>query len=189
MTISLTVPRNELVEALKLLRKHAKKKGAGEAILSYESGMLTIQISGVVARAEAHGDWSGEARIPGKLLALLGSSPPPGDPVEFSVTKDSLHIGSLSFPCVWQQKDAASILLPLDAPLPVILITALKYSQEQITKSGLSKVIANAEEKRDELIGRAAKVLKPLGISREELGRFVNEQVRRNSLYRVEDKP
>jgi hypothetical protein len=57
VTISLTIPRKELIEALKRLRKHAKKKGAGEAILSYESGMLTIQISGVVARAEPLKTW------------------------------------------------------------------------------------------------------------------------------------
>jgi len=135
MTISLTVPRKELIEALKMLRKHAKKKGAGDSILSYEDGMLTIQISGAVARAEAHGDWPGEARVPGRRISRLGPAVPPGDPVEISVEQGRLNIGSLSFNCVWQQKGASRILLPLDAPLPVILSAALKYSQDEITHS------------------------------------------------------
>ncbi len=188
MTASLTVPRKKFVEALKMFRKTAKKKGAGEAILSYESGMLTIQISGVVARAEAHGDWPGEVRVSGRQISNLWNLVPPGDPVELSVYEDKLQIETLSIHCVWQQKDAARIYLPLDAPLPVILSAALKYTPEEITSSGLADVVRDAEEKRDELIDRAVKIIDPLDISCEELRRFVDEQVRRIALPNVKDE-
>ena len=188
MKAALKASRKEFIEALKMLRKPARKKGAGEAVLSFESGMLAVQVSGVVARVDARGDWPGEVRISGKMVANLWKSVSPGDPVELAVAGDQLQIGPLSISCVWQEKADSRVFLPLDATLPAILIAALQYSQEQITKSGLSKVVADAEEKRDELVDRAARILGPLGISREELGRFVNEQVRRNYLHKVEDE-
>ena len=64
----------------------------------------------------------------------------------------------------------------------------MKYSEEEITKSGLAKVVADAREKRDELIDRTARILEPLGITWEQLRRFVDEKVRRNSLHEVEER-
>jgi len=64
----------------------------------------------------------------------------------------------------------------------------VKYSEEEITKSGLAKVVADAREKRDELIDRTARILEPLGITWEQLRRFVDEKVRRNSLHEVEER-
>ena len=99
-----------------------------------------------------------------------------------------MQIGSLSLTCVWQSKDSAKIFLPLNAPPPVILSAALKYSQEEITRSGLAKVVASAEEKRDDLLDRASKILEPLGITWEELSRFVDEQVQGVELSDSEDE-
>jgi len=177
MTTSLTVSRIELVEALKALKKFASKKGIGQAVLSFESGMLTIQLAGVVVRASASGSWDGEARMPGQVMSRMWRSVPDTDPVEIEVGDEHLKIGPLTISCICQPNDVPRIHLPMNAPLPVVLCAALNHTSKEIACSGLADVVEKAEQKRDELTDRAYKALQPLGISYEDLEGFIQEHL------------
>ena len=185
MTTSLEVNREALAQGLRLLRKFVRATQAGEAILSYGNGTLSIEFGETTAQAPAEGTWPGKARVPGLALLQLESTLPPTDPVSFQAGKDRLSVGKWSTPCHWEdeaeQSSGPVIQLPANPPLTLILGLPQRYSDQDIARSGLDLMVRMAEQRRDTLIAQAAAILQPLGVDLIDLRRVVGECVKRKN--------
>ncbi len=179
MIFELQVNRNELAEGLKKLRKLIKPRQAGEAILSFESGLLMVELGSITVQATAEGLLRGLVRVSGKSVLNLAEALPANDPLLIKVETERLHIGGLSLPCIWHDADEPTIGLPMDAPLTALLGVRYKYTEEQIFRSGLTDPIAEAEARRKMLTCNAANKLEPLGVRLEDVERLVDESLRR----------
>jgi hypothetical protein len=78
------------------------------AIITFEEGMLLIDIRGMGTTVPAEGVWSGQALVPSILLRALARKLPDGDPLSLRVEGGMIHIGSLSVPCSWQPAEPNS---------------------------------------------------------------------------------
>jgi hypothetical protein len=67
--------------------------------------------------------------------------------------------------------------LPIDAPLPDVLVLEARFRPEEIEDSGLLARVLSAREQASKLIDRAMPHLKPLGIERAALAEFIAEQI------------
>lgn len=174
----LEVSRAELRAALEMLHKFANARGAGHALVGFESGALVIRLGGVRVDAPARGSWPGEAAVPGAFLANFHESLPPGDPVTVLVDRERLRIGPFAVRCTWLPRIEPRITLPVDARLPHVLRLPLEYAREEIERSGLGDVLARAEAERDSILEKAAVVLEPFEIPDHALRAFVEGYLR-----------
>jgi hypothetical protein len=180
MRFSLSVPRAEFQQALKTLAKFVKPKQASEAVLALSDGVLTIDFPGGAALVPADGTWPGVVRIPGQFLLLLSKGVPTEDPLPVSVREGRLRIAGMSIACTVEEGNQRSIIpLPLDAPLHAILHVRQVHSDDEIAQSGLTRLVQQAEERRDKLILRATEVLEPVAVGADDLRAFVEECIRR----------
>ncbi len=69
--------------------------------------------------------------------------------------------------------------LPIDAPLPDILALLVKFRFEELEDSGLLARVLAAQEQTSKVIDKALLALGPLDIQREELSRFLWDQIRK----------
>ena len=178
-TAWLEVSRKELLQALRTLHKFAARRGAGNATLGFDRGEILIRVGGVEARAPARGTWPGKAVAAGQFLANFHRSLPDTDPVSVLVDAGRLKFGNLSIPCRWHPQLEPPIMLPVNAGLRAILRIALEHSRTEIQHAGLAAVIDEAEKKRDALLERATKLLRPLEIPQDVLRSLVDAWVRR----------
>lgn len=178
MTQSLEVSRQEFAEGLRAVTRFTSVKYKGDAILSFQSGFLRLDLNGATSEVPAEGAWEGEARVAGSSLVRLVRSLPPGDPLHLRVDDGRFRIENFSLPCFWQAEQSATIELPIDAPLPVILALPLDHTEKEIDAAGLSNVLLQAKATRNHLIGQAAPVLKPLGVRSSDLLALVDELTR-----------
>ena len=178
-TAWLEVSRKELLQALRTIHKFAARRGAGNATLGFARGDILIRVGGVEARAPARGTWPGEAVAPGHFLANFHRSLPATDPVTILIDAGRLKIGIVSVLCRWQPQIEPSIVVPINAGLRHILRIALEHGRAEIQHAGLAAVVAEAEKKRDALLGRATKLLAPLEIPQDVLRSLVDAWVRR----------
>lgn len=180
MRHELEVNRAELVEGLEKLRKLVKKpKPHMEAVFSFEEGNLVVFLNGVSIFASAEGSLPGMARISGIRAISLSKAIPTDDPLTVALEEGRLSFGSLSIPCTWHDVEPNPIQLPIDPPLTVMLGVRMKYSEDEIFKSGLSKPVGEAEAQRNMLIRRAANALEPLGVHISDVERLVDDTLRR----------
>jgi hypothetical protein len=178
-TAWLEVSRKELLQALRTLHKFAARRGAGNATLGFERGEIRIGVGGVEARAPARGTWPGEAVAPGHFLANFHRSLPDTDPVSILVDAGRLKIGIVGIRCRWHPQIEPSIVVPVNAGLRHILRIALEHGRTEIQHAGLAAVVDEAEKKRDALLERATKLLRPLEIPQDVLRSLVDAWVRR----------
>ena len=92
---SVLINREDFLAMLEPLKRFAKKKQVGDAALSMEDGDLVISFVGISTGAPATGNWSGEVRVPGRLIWGIAMVPPEGDPIRLEVRDGRLHIGTL----------------------------------------------------------------------------------------------
>ena len=175
----LAVDRKQLANALRILTRGSKIAKAGEAIIRFVDGDLVIQVGGAKVSARATGRWPGEARLPGGFLLAAAKLLPVSDPIPIRVEAEQLYIAGSSIQCIWQRFGAAKIEIPIEATLPMLLRISERHTREAIEASGIAKVLDEAFEEESELIKRAAPILAQLGVSRNEVERFVHTCVRR----------
>lgn len=179
MRYELKVNRKELIDGLNFLRKVAKPKESMKVLLSCEEGNFVVCVNGVSIDAEASGEFPGFVHISAAQAINLSRVLPPEDPLTIALDGDRLFIGSLSITCVWDDVEPNLIQLPINASLPTVLGLKLKYTEQEISQSGLSNLLSEAEEKQKLLILKAAKVLESLGVARGDVERLVDETVRK----------
>lgn len=180
----LHVSRRELLDALKLLARHGRKRG-GNVALGYSDGCLELHYGGVTATASATGEWPGRMRIESKYLIGIRSLLPRDDPLVLRVEGNTFHVGGSTFPCAWDDEQVELIPTAINAGRLDLLTLPYEYSDEQIAASGLAGPVADAEEWRDKLIERAASVLEPLGVRQGDLERLVDATLRRRKPMRL----
>jgi hypothetical protein len=179
MRYELKVNRAELAEGLNLLRRTAKPKKNMEAILSYEDGCFTVEVNGASIGATAEGEFPGRARIGAMQAVNLSKVLPLADPLTIAVDGNRLYIDTFSMPCVWHSTVLNPIRVPMDAPISILLGLEFKYSDQEIFQSGLSNPLSEARWKKKMLVGRAANALEPLGVTRADIEKLVDESLRR----------
>jgi hypothetical protein len=181
MRPSLSVARDELMQALTVIRKHLKKPAMTELILTFKQATMYLEIPGMSVGVSANGTWPGQARVPATFVKVMTSVPPKSNPVQFYVADNRLYCSSFSIDCQWDEEPEECIKLPLDPTFLDLLGVADHYSAEAIEKAGLRKMVVDAETKRDVLINRATLALKIFGVSDAELRRLVDEKVKGTS--------
>ena len=164
MSCSLSIERSELADLLRTASKFGKPTDKADAVLSFDGQALAIEMTGMALEVPATGQWEGEVLVPAGVIIRLARHLPPGDPLRVSVAKERLWIQDFSISCKQQFALGKRIELPLDPTLQEILTLPHRYSAMTIDRSGLSKVVEEAQEKMERRIARAAGSLKPLGV-------------------------
>lgn len=179
MTPTLKMPRAELLNAMRVLRKNANVLTKEEVVLGYRDGCMTIALAGMGASVTAEGEWPGEARLRANVFLDLSLLLPKGDPLSLSVENGFLHIGLASFSCVWQEKQKRELVLPANPTLIDVLRLANEFTPAEIEATGVKEAITEALQKRDALTRKAAEPLKVLGVTEDDLAELVAQCVRR----------
>jgi hypothetical protein len=96
---SLTVRREELQEALKILAKVVKPKQAGKAVFTFSAGFLEIKLPGSMMRVPAEGTWLGAVKTGGREVLRLSQQVPEEDPLPLLVKNGRLYFSGFSLPC------------------------------------------------------------------------------------------
>jgi hypothetical protein len=179
---SLSVSGPELVAALKMLGKVAKRQDAALAALSFAGGRLTMTVGGATVSAAATGEWAGTVEMPASFLLGLAKLPPAAaETVTVRFEGGRLHLPNASVGANLSVADVPRIDLPLGTPLCGVLALPLRHTAEEIARSGLADRLREAEEKRDRHLARAAEVLKSLGVDGSDLRAFYGEWLRKKS--------
>jgi len=176
---SLLINREDFLTMLKPLKRFAKKKQAGDAVLSMDGGDFVISLVGISTGAPATGNWSGEVRVLGKLIWGIAMVPPEGDPIRLEVRDWRLHIGTLSVSCIAQKTQKNAVNPLMDPELVKMLRLRYVYPLDRLDKAGFTPALVKAQEKARKIVNRAAKILAPLNISESDLMRMVKEHLRR----------
>ena len=171
---SVDVNRDQLIEGLRLLKKHASPRRREKAVVRREGGDLVIEIGGGAARAEASGRWEGEARLNGKLLLETAKHYSQDVTVNIRVEPGRFLFPGRSIPCEWVGTAAPHPLIPIGATLRDILRVGAQFSEEELEQSGHLESVRDARKKRTRLIRQAVKVLGPLQIAEEDLVELVD---------------
>jgi hypothetical protein len=170
--------RAELLDALKSVSRMARTANKAEAVLCLKGDALTISLPGMEVGAAASGDLTGRVRVPVTFFLMLAKVPPSGDPILFEVSGGRLKVGSSTTACTCEAETGARIRLPLNPPFPMVLSVAYHYTPSDIEQAGLKETVADAEKRRDILIGNALVALADFGVTREELRALVDAKMK-----------
>jgi hypothetical protein len=179
MRHELKVNRAELADGLRTIRKSVKRKTMMDAVFSFEKGNLVVFLDGVQIEATAEGVFPGMVRIPGIKALSLSDLLPDEDPLRIAHDGERLYLGTFSMPCTWHNVEPNTIQLPMDAPFTVLLGLPLKYTDQEIFQSGLSKPLQQAQARRKLLTTKAVNLLAEFGVSRIEVEKLVEETIKR----------
>lgn len=185
MLHNLRVNRGELLDGLKQLSRLVKKKGVGQGSLTYEQGVLVIDLGGVSFEAAAEGDFPRRVRISGLALLKLANVLPDDDPVILKIEDDRLFIGSLSLPIQHTEeeqpggKDEEHIPHLIETPLYFLLGLEYRYSDDAIIRSGYWEKVNEARGEKERLIQAASYKLSPLGVTKTDVAEMVEKAIRR----------
>ena len=130
------VDRNEFAHALISLKKTTKLKNSFEIVLAYKTGTLTIKSLGALITMPASGEADADVRLNSLFLFKLAGLLPNINPLPLSSADDHLRIGSTIVPCSVESSRPITIELPINAELKDILALRLRYSVQEITRSG-----------------------------------------------------
>jgi hypothetical protein len=179
----------EFSEALRFLRParaRGKKARADFVDMNARAGEVELVAPGVSFSVPAEIIRAGYARAPYLVFEwfakALGTLRQPS--VVVWIADGQIRVANLSFahPDITTRLIGARIAdLPIDAPLADVLALLLKFRPEELSDSGLSARVLAAQEEASALIDRAMKDLAPLEIPREELSKFIMEQIKKRS--------
>lgn len=102
---------------------------------------------------------------------------PDEDPLLLKVQEGQLVIGDHAIPCTRDHPELHLVRLPANASLARVLQVAATSTPDEIERSGLSRLVNQAQARRQRLIARASALLGPLGISSEDLDQMVDEHL------------
>ena len=179
MPPSLMVDRTELVRALGVLAKQVKRKHVGDAIISYEDGKLRIDLDGLSVKAAAEGEWPGRARVAASFAVAAAGLDFPNEQVSIRIVPGLIYIERFFRSCEWQHDAVDLIQLPVNPSTLTVLAKTLDHTPAEIRRSGISEITYKAEERREDLILRAATRLKPLGVGLDDVRELVDRAIRR----------
>jgi len=174
---SVEVNREQLVEAFRLLKRHARPKRTTVTVLSRDGQDLVLQCGGVEARAELLGRWEGEARVRGLMLYDAVKSFSLDRDAKIKVDGGRLVFETFSMPCDWERSSAPRVLIPIGASLFDILRIDRETSDNDLERNGVLETVVDARKKRRRLLRAAARDLAPLQISEDDLGELCDRKL------------
>src|SRR5688572_19240070 len=175
-----TVARADLAAGLKLLAKFVRARmRASDVVLSWDGDGLALDAAGQSTVLPATGAWPGQVRVPARFLLAIAPRLPAGERLEIRVEAGRMYVNNVSVACTWDERGEQQIELPLDPPITLILSLAHRYSAEEIARSGNARLLRDAQDRRDRLAIRAADVLRPLGVTPDDVVGMINEVVAR----------
>jgi len=187
--VEFVIQSTEFSEALRFLRParaRGKKARADFVDMNAHAGEIEIVAPGVSFSVPAEITREGYARAPYLVFEwfakALGTLRQPS--VVVRIAEGQIKVANLSFahPDISIRLMGPRIAdLPIDAPLADVLALLVKFRSEELSDSGLLARVLASQETASALIDRAVKVLAPLEIKREELSRFITEQIRKRS--------
>jgi hypothetical protein len=167
----------------------AKRRKLGTALLAYEGGFLSIESGDVTVVMRADGHWEGRARFAPEILCALATVPPSPDPVPVSYAGGHLLLAAMTIPCQWQETGITSDGLPLGASLMELLVLEQTVPRvEAIGASPTAARIRNARRAEDQRIRNAAKSLKELAVTEDEIRALVETKIRAERVRSVEGR-
>jgi hypothetical protein len=178
MMPKLWIKHDDFLTALRPVVKQIPSGDVSHAVLSFQKETLEIGLIGMTCGVPARGHWPGQARVGASFVRSLLSPPPTEDPVCIRVEEGRLHVGNFSTKCKWDGSPARVIELPMGPPLYMILQLPFRYSREHIEISGLTKVLEEAETKRNELMDQAVQILAPLLVTVADVRRLVDKRIK-----------
>jgi len=178
----LSVDRTEFAKALRLVGRAGKDVRSAEAILSFDDDRLAIDLSGNATEIAAAGDWPTEVRLPGDALERLAKALPDNDPLPLKIEGERFFAANFSIPCEWRLysrpvSTPAREMIPANADVFDVLVTATRCSPEEIDTAGASALVSNAQQKLDNLCEKAASFLGSHGVSPLHLRKLCEEHV------------
>jgi hypothetical protein len=178
MRHELKVNRSELVEGLTKIGKLVKRKTKSDALLNLEDGNLVVLLDGISIKASAEGNFPGLVRIPGSKALTLIKVLPSEDSLTIAHDGERLYVENFSISCTWLDGEPTTIQVPADASVAHLLGVSLKHSEQEISTSGLSGAVHDAQSKRAKLERQAAHVLEPLGVTLSDIQELVERSLR-----------
>lgn len=165
----LEVNRAVFLAELARMAKVLGRRKAGDAVLSFCEGVLKLRIGGAECGIPAEGRWQGEACVSYAWLKAIGKVPPPGDPIVILVSAGRMCIGSSSMTCRWQAPSTSTIDVTLNMGLVEQLRLGMIHSGEELNRSGLAPMVADARNELDKVISKARIPLAQFGVTEAEL--------------------
>lgn len=174
----LAVPRDPFIAELRRMMAVVGRRRVPEAVLTFDVDQLIVHVGGAEFSVPASGHWSGEARIAVPGLRALAAVPPKQDPVEVRYADGLLRFGNYALTCRWQAPGLAIVEVPINRDLVSILRLAYRHPPYVLEQSGLARLVAEAEKKKQRRITAAARHLAPLGVSFADLATIVATRLR-----------
>ena len=188
MSQELLVQDSEFTKAIKNLVGGASKNLQATARLSFREGMLELSLAEMSVRLPADGEWPPQVFLAGQGLKNLGTGKAGKGSAPLGYDGEKVSWGDVSVKALGEDdpnQEAPSdeigkgaIRLPANPPWDMVLSIRLRYSDDELMKSGLASLYMEAEEKRDLAMVKALKALEPLNISEQELRAFVDDTIR-----------
>jgi hypothetical protein len=175
----LRIEREKFMFMLKFALIGKRKKVRNRAYLSYVNNELQLEYLGAKTGVPAEGTWQGVLEVDVEFLKNLQRYPLREETLEIVADEDHLHIGSLSIGCHWVDAPEEILDLSTKTSFMDLLSISLCQTDEIIEKNGLTKTIGEAIERRDKILDRAAKTLKPLEITKRQLVDILEERIRK----------
>jgi len=175
---SIEVDRDQLAEAFRLLKRHARPKRTTVTVLSREGEDLVVQSGGVETRARMLGRWEGEARVRGVMLFDAVKGFALERDAKIRVENGRLVFETFSMPCDWERNTAPRVLIPIGASLLDILRLAERFTDEELERNGVLDTVRDARRKRTRLIRAGARELQLLQVSEDDLVALVDQKLR-----------
>ncbi|MDR7555377.1 MAG: hypothetical protein QN157_07185 [Armatimonadota bacterium] len=170
------VRRTDLARELTRLARLARApQRRADAVLTFADRHLTITLPGMSAAVPADGTWVPHVRVQGRILLGFARDLPDEDPLLLKVQEGHLVLGGHAIPCRTDHPEFRLVSLPQNATLIDILRVAATHSAEDIARSGLTRLVSQAQARRRRLVARAATLLERLRITADDLDQLVEE--------------
>lgn len=179
---TLRISRHDFLAAATQLRKIAtrSKLRASEVVFDFDSDQASLSYAGSKNWIAAKCAGRGMVTISGLALETLAlGAQQPGEPeIEISISDGMLRLGRQAVSCRWTQTPTPTLLLPVNASLADILALRHMHSQAEIEAAGFAPALAAAEDRKAQLVNRAADVLSPIGVTPTELDQFLTAKIK-----------
>ena len=115
-------------------------------------------------------------------MVRLASSPPPGDPVEIRLDQERCWFASFSVQCKVTAGNRETVSLPMNPTPAELLAVRQQLGQETVESSGLAGALKETEERLGRRLFQAVELLKPFGVTSEDLRWAVARALRRQAI-------
>ena len=161
----LSVNQAEFAKSLRLVGRAAKAIRSSAAILTFDGGLLVIDVSGDVSQIPATGEWPSEVRLPGGALERLAKALPDDNPLHLKVEGERLFMARFSVSCevrVLSCPTATPVpeLVPPDADPFELLMIRSRCSDEEIDAAGATNLVSEASGRMAYSCATAARILR-----------------------------